>query len=201
VPGTRSNFKIRANADILLQTNDFAFSAPLFSAAEASVIYPHFDGTSSPASLADARYDGTWRFFMYVDKATIFGTRPDTAFVDIWDGDMDFGSYDCSSHDTDDPNTPNAPYLPAWAAGTTAVPEGAVTNGEPCRNSAGDLLPGGGMTSSNPADDNLNPLYRRSPAINYVIIGPDVAMRASLEVGIEIDDHTLSLIVAPLYGP
>jgi hypothetical protein len=181
IAGTWSNFKLRANADILLETNNFAFASPLFTNNEAAIIYPNFDpaNPTSAASLANSRYDGAWSFFMTVEKARVFGSRPDTGYVDIWDGDMDFGSYDCSSHDTDDPNTPNAPYLPAWAAGTTAVPEGAVTNGEPCRNSAGDLLPGGGMTSSNPADDNLNPLYRRSPAINYVIIGPDGAVYAN----------------------
>ena len=33
---------------------------------------------------------------MQVEKAMVFGTRPDTAYVDIWDGDMDYGSFDCT---------------------------------------------------------------------------------------------------------
>jgi hypothetical protein len=178
VAGTRSNFKIRANANILLETNDFAFSAPLFTNAEAAILYPHFDPASptSSTSLSDSRYSGTWSFFMLVEKATVFGTRPDTAFVDIWDGDMDFGSYDCSAADTDDPNTPNAPFRPSWAIGTSTVPEGVSTTNEPCRTSTGAVASGGGTTTGDPADDNLNPIYRRSPSVTYTIYGPDGAI-------------------------
>jgi hypothetical protein len=174
IAGTWSNFKIRSNADIVMETNDFAFSAPLFTNAEAAIIYPNFDPSAptSSTSLSNSRYDGTWRFFMLVEKARVFGTRPDTAFVDIWDGDMDFGSYDCSARDTDDPNTPGSPFRPAWATGTTAISEGVATTAEPCRD-AGGAPNGMGMTTSDPSDDNLNPIYRRSPSVSYVIIGPD----------------------------
>ena len=177
IVGTWSNFKIRANADILLQTNNFAFAAPLFTMAEANVIYPNFIATDSKsaASLAGSTYDGTWRFFMQVEKAVVFGNRPDTAFVDIWDGDMDFGSYDCTTADTDDPNTPNAPFLPSWAAGTTAVPEGVAFTTEPCRTAAGVPM-GTGFTTGDPADDNISPLYRRSPSITYVMTAPNGAV-------------------------
>lgn len=176
VSGTWSNFKLRANADILLQTNNFAFAAPLFTTAEAAIVYPNFDGTKSSASLSNSRYDGSWRFFMQVEKALVFGTRPDTAFVDIWDGDMDFGSYDCSAADTDDPNTPNSPYRPAWATGTSAISENSGVGIEPCRDASGAIISGGGTSTGDPSDDNFNLFYRRSPAVNYVMISPDGAI-------------------------
>lgn len=179
VASTWSNFKIRANADILLQTNDFSFAAPLFTTAEAAIIYPNFDGTKSATSLSNSRYDGTWRFFMQVEKALVFGTRPDTAFVDIWDGDMDFGSYDCTAEDTDDPNTPNSPFRPSWATGTSAISEGAIFGNEPCRDAAGVILPGTAKSTGDPADDNFNLFYRRSPSVNYVMLAPDGAIYAN----------------------
>jgi hypothetical protein len=176
VANTWSNFKLRANADILLQTNNFSFAAPLFTTAEANIIYPSFNGTSSPASLANPRYDGTWRYFMIVEKSTVFGTRPDTAFVDIWDGDMDFGSYDCSALDVDDPNTPNLPFTPPWAVGTTAVTEGVPITSELCRDAGGAILAGTATSTGDPSDDNLSLFYRRSPSVNYVILAPDGAI-------------------------
>jgi hypothetical protein len=176
ISGTWSNFKIRANADILLQTNNFSFAAPLFTVGEANIVYPSFDGTTSPASLANSRYDGSWRFFMIVEKAIVFGTRPDTAFVDIWDGDMDYGSFDCSALDTDDPNTPNSPFKPAWATGTPAVYEGIAAGSEKCRDGSGNILPGDNYTTGDPADDNLSLFYRRSPSVNYVMLSPDGAV-------------------------
>jgi hypothetical protein len=159
ISGTWSNFKIRANANIMMRTQAFAFAAPLFTMNEARIIYPNLDPTSPPndSSLAGSTYDGTWRFFMEVDKVAVFGTRPDTAFVDIWDGDMDVGSYDGTNLDTDDLNTPGAPFLPPWSAGTTAVAERAVTTASPC-------------------DDNRNALLRRSPSIRYLLKGPDNAI-------------------------
>ena len=179
IPNTFTNFKIRANADILLQTNNFAFAAPLFSDADAEIIYPNYDRAdpTSPTSTSVTTYDGSWRYFMLVEKSVVFGDRPDTAYVDVWDGDMDFGSYDCSTKDTDDPNTPNAPFLPSWAVGTTAVPEGIAHSEEKCRDAQGN--PTGGNTTGDPSDDNINPLYRRSPSITYTLIGPNGAVYAN----------------------
>lgn len=180
ISGTWSNFKIRANADILMQTNNFAFAAPMFTTTEAQIVYPNYDlaNPRSPQSLANSLYDGTWRFFMFVEKAQVFGTRPDTAYVDIWDGDMDYGSHDCSVNDSDDPNTPNAPFRPTWATNTTAEPEGVPVTNERCRDAFGVNI-GTGFTTGDPADDNINILYRRSPAISYVLIAPDGAIYAN----------------------
>ena len=53
------------------------------------------------------RYDGTFDF--YFDKPV---SQRD---ITVWDGDFDHGKFDGTDKDTDDPDTPNAPFLPSWA--------------------------------------------------------------------------------------
>ncbi len=63
----------------------------------------------------------------------------------VWDGDLDYGSYDCSVNDTNDPDTPDT--IPSWAVGTTVQPEGIATTTIACST-------GTGFTTGNPPDDN-----------------------------------------------
>ena len=63
-------------------------------------------------------YDGTFDFY--------FDQPVSQRDLTIWDGDFDFGKYDCSVKDTDDPDTPNAPFRPSWAT-TDTVSEGVAT--------------------------------------------------------------------------
>jgi hypothetical protein len=43
----------------------------------------------------------------------------------VYDGDMDYGSFDCSLNDTDDPNTPNEAHFP-WVVPGSDVLEGVA---------------------------------------------------------------------------
>ena len=77
----------------------------------------------------------------------------------VWDGDLDHGSYDGAVVDTDDPDTPVA--LPAWASGTSALPEGAVGIGGPPDDR--DPLEAGGSGT----------FVQRTPSIRYSVIDPN----------------------------
>src|SRR5512133_887210 len=74
---TWSNFKIRTPA--ILTSRQFAFCTPIFSLNEAQVIYPGWP------SLTGSTYDGTWKFF--------FNVLEEPTSIEVWDGDMDYGSY------------------------------------------------------------------------------------------------------------
>ncbi len=152
-----SSFKLRTNGTVVaLLDRPFAYTAPLHSLADAQVIFPNYP------TLTPTTYDGTWSFFIQL-------SRPATSLT-IWDGDMDYGSYDCSANDTDDPDTPNN-GIPSWAsANSAAVPEGIATSTLPCADGGGN--PTGGTTTSNPADDARNEVVRRSPNVSYQVIDP-----------------------------
>lgn len=162
-----SNFKLRVlspgTISVSAPNNVLAFSVPLFGEAELNIIYPNWrydpDGNIDPASLTPTTYDGTWDFYFYA-------TAPQSS-VSIWDGDFDYGSFNCADNDTDDPDTPNAPFLPPWAVGTAAVAEGVAVG-----------APGlyGCPATSDPWDEDSIPgdeIWRRPPSGQYELIDPN----------------------------
>jgi hypothetical protein len=157
VSGTWSNLKVRVDGTLVTMIDKpFAYTAPINSYADALTIFPSYP------TLTPTTYDGTWSFFLN-------NKLPKTSLT-IWDGDMDYGSYDCSVNDDDDPDTPND-VLPSWVVGSETVAEGVATSTLPCMNASGEAT--GGYTTANPADDALNIAVRRSPSVTYEVITPD----------------------------
>jgi hypothetical protein len=147
---TLNSFKVRAADAFILQpaSQPFSYYASWTNIADISIIYPGFP------SLAPTTYDGTFRFFF-----DVFTSQQE---VEVWDGDFDYGKFDGSVLDTDDPNTPGAPFLPPWAT-ADANPEGIAIG-----------LPG---TTGNPADDRngagFGAYLLRSPSVQYDVLLPD----------------------------
>ena len=148
---TRSSFKIRSTAN--MSAKQFAFSAPLFSTREARIVYPVYPLLSAPT------YDGTWSLFVNIPEAR--------ASFEVWDGDMDYGSWDGLAIDTDDGNTSSNP---TWS-GSNARAEGAATGTDYIRTSPGTIT--NVLGSGSPADDNLSLAYRRSPSVYYEVVDPN----------------------------
>jgi len=143
----QNSFKVRTDGVVTMKPQAFAFIAAMGSLADAKIIYPKYP------TLTPTTYDGTFDFYVYVPAST-------RSFI-AWDGDLDFGSYDLVDKDTDDPDTPNAPFLPAWAGGTAAVPEGVAVG---YSNGATGL----------PADDaKSQSIFKRSPSVIYEVIAPN----------------------------
>ncbi len=140
-----SNFKVRTNGSLALKPQAFAFMVPLLALGEAAIIYP-----SWPA-LSPTTYNGHFDIHFVIPA----GQKPTS--IDLWDGDMDYGSYDCSTADT-----ANGDSMPPWAIGTAAVPEGVAV---------GDLY-GSCHSTGSPADDSPSPIFRRSPSVNYNVVTP-----------------------------
>lgn len=159
---TVSSFKIRSNSPLELATNkSFGYMIPMFSLADAGTLYPAW-----PA-LSPTTYDGTWVMYLNVPASQ-------TSFA-IWDGDMDFGSYDCSVNDTDDPDTPND-ALPPFATGISDRLEGVATTTTLCRDANNQIITGPGgqiYTTGAPTDDARAASYRREPAVTYDVIDPN----------------------------
>jgi|GEM_PF-1040067 len=152
-----SNFKVRTDGSIsALARVPITYNSPMNSAADAQIIYPSY-----PA-LTPTTYDGTWKFFVELQT-------PASSFT-MWDGDLDYGSYDCSFNDTDDPDTPNDGIM-TWMQGTAARAEGVAEGGVSCSTVGG--VETGGMTTSNPPDDSRQEIFRRSPAVTYRLIAPN----------------------------
>ncbi|MBS1911965.1 MAG: hypothetical protein JST22_08275 [Bacteroidetes bacterium] len=181
VPNVWNNFKIRTSGTVVaLLDRPVAYTAPMFSLADAQTICPQYP------TLDPTTYDGSWNFYFYL-------RQPATSFT-IWDGDMDFGSYDCSVNDDDDPDTPND-AVPTWAQGTMAVPEGVATSTQPCVNSSG--VQTGGNTTSNPPDDSRNSATRRSPNVGYEVISPDGVHYANTNPSGNLEWEQFNLSTAP----
>jgi hypothetical protein len=149
---TQNAFKIRTSAVLSGMTLDpaarpFAYIANLAGLADLQTVYPSYPATSP------TRYDGTFSFYFEVPFSR-------TELV-LWDGDFDRGKFDGTDRDTDDADTPNAPFRPAWFTIDT-VPEGVASG-----------LPG---TSGNPADDRSpagNGIYLlKAPSVRYDVIFP-----------------------------
>ena len=172
---SQNSFKIRTTGNVEMAPEAFAFVGSLITLADAKVIYPNYP------SLTTTTYDGNWDMFAYVPS-----TSP--AFS-VWDGDLDYGSADCTINHTPDPETPAG--VPAWAVNTAAVPDGGyytnggINNGNftytgiysnmNCKNSANQNItgPDGQIYSTGNPPDNNNGSVLRNPSVNYDIITPD----------------------------
>lgn len=158
---TVSSFKLRSTSPLELAVNkSFGYMIPLFTLLDAGVLYPAW-----PA-LSPTTYDGAWDMYLNVPTSQ-------TDFT-LWDGDMDYGSYDCSINDTDDANTPND-VLPPFAIGISDRLEGIASSSNPCRDATGKIITGPEgqiYTTGSPPDNNQYPVYRREPAVTYDVIDP-----------------------------
>ena len=149
---TWSNFKIRSTSHMM--TTQFAFCAPLFSMREGNIVYPNYP------LLTNSTYDGTWSLFVQVPKPI--------HTLEVWDGDMDFGSWDGLAMDTDDFNT-NSNTVPRWS-GTSSVEEGVASGIDLVRTVLGTVT--SILGTGAPMDDNLSLAYRRSPSVIYDVVDP-----------------------------
>ena len=141
-----NNFKLRTDGLAVVMPRVFAFTAGLHTAPELPIIYPNY-----PTNLESSTYDGSFSF-------RIFAPTSMSSF-EIWDGDMDFGSYDLGMKDTDDPDTPND-VRPPWTAVETTQYEGVAVG-----------VASTGVTGL-PADDVKSPYARRSPSVSYEVKTP-----------------------------
>jgi hypothetical protein len=143
-----NSFKLRTSGVSMVRLADqpFSYMATLETFEDLQIIYPAFP------DFTPTTYDGTFRFF--------FNLLDAQSDVTVWNGDFDRGKWDGTDSDTDDPDTPNAPFLPPWAT-ADAVPEGVAANGFP---------PG---TTGNPADDTDSPFFLREPSVYSELHFPD----------------------------
>ncbi len=155
-------FKVRTSSLSVIEpiAQPFGYIANWTNADDGAIIYPAF-----PA-LNPNTYDGTFRFFVEAQE-------PQTS-ISVWDGDFDRGSWDGTSQDTDDPNTPGTPFEPAWATIDTD-PEGVAVGigggtGDPSDDFDPDyLFPGFGV------------FFQRSPTIEYTVTTPANDMFVNLD--------------------
>jgi hypothetical protein len=155
-----SGFKVRTDGAIALKGyQSFAVLAPVDNQYDEAIIYP--GGTSN---LSNTTYDGSWRFYLDVPYAM-------STFA-VWDGDMDFGTWNGGDLDSDDPDTPSE--VPAWANAATALAEGTAVGSRYL--SGTDTL----YTTGTPPDDNRFPYYSRTPAVWYEVVLPDNTIDSNL---------------------
>ncbi len=159
LPNNWSNFKIRTSGVLTTSVSvspvAIAFTGPLFGAAEGNILYPN----AGSGDFTTTTYDGSWSFFL-----DVFETPGE---IELWDGDFDRGTVNApATYDTDDPDTPNAPFLPPWADPLAARPEG-VAFVLACATEASQ--------TGCPADDRLAAIFVRSPSVEYSLIAPDGA--------------------------
>lgn len=146
-PGTTyfSNFKARTDGYLFtVRPSVFAFMAALNTMEDAYVIYPNLP------ELTTTTYDGSFSFYVHVPSSVSYFTESD--------GDLDYGSWNQATKDTDDLDTPNDVF-PDWAVGTSAVFEGIAV--------------GLNGASGDPADDSPALLYKRSPSVFYTVTDPN----------------------------
>jgi len=163
-------FKIRAGESLVIfPEQPFAFvpslqGETLFDFIDVvNIVYPNFnfgapgcmpldycDYTDPACCLFGTTYDGLFDIFVLF--------KEESTFLDFWDGDSDYGRIIPADgppyEDTDDPNTPGAPFLPPWANPATANFQASV--------------------GASPPDDNtLFGLFLRPPNVTYNLISPD----------------------------
>jgi len=149
---SESNFKLRTTGALLfLRPVSFSFVAPIRDSADLDIIYPDFPNTTPTT------YDGSWDIYISVEEPA--------TFLEIWDGDFDYGSFDCVDNDTDDPDTPND-ALPDFSTGPGVRLEGVAETDVACTGADG-------TRTGQPADDSGNEYLRRSPSIVYELTTPD----------------------------
>ncbi len=170
-------FKLRTDGVIsIVAGSAFNYIAPLDNFLDFIEIYPNIDffspecigdfpagGYCNPYTDPDCclnptNYDGRWEFCFMVPEGL--------NTLDVWDGDLDYGSNstnpvdpficdapDGVSLDTDDPNTPIP--LPPWSIGTDVVTQSASVPTAP------------------PDDSGCFVLFLRPPSVNYNLVGPN----------------------------
>ena len=146
---TLNGFKVRADGVVTLEPALFAYATNLTSIETASILYPNLDVSDGlgPDDLVGTTFDGTYTFR--------FDVPADQSELVLWDGDFDFGSFDGSDVDSDDPDTPGAPFLPPWFDPDT------VFEGAGSASPFDDTDPVGGL------------IFLRSPSVRYDVIAPD----------------------------
>ena len=98
---------------------------------------------------------GSFSFFFEIESVE--------PFLTVWDGDFDRGKFDGTDLDTDDLNTPGAPFLPPFIGASTPHFEGIAFidldgMGNPdCTTEF--------TSTACPADDRSSPRWQRSPSI------------------------------------
>jgi len=150
---TLNAFKVRTSAVLSSlapnpAAHPFSFVANWTGPSDIFVIYPKFPVTTPTT------YDGSFSFF--------FDVPVSQTQLSLWDGDFDHGNANLTDQDTDDPDTPGAPFLPSWAT-ADARPEG--------------IAAGSNGGTGDPADDDgtgeFGPYIARSPAVRYDLLFPD----------------------------
>ncbi|MCI0558897.1 MAG: carboxypeptidase regulatory-like domain-containing protein, partial [Nitrososphaera sp.] len=146
-----SSFKVRSDGIVLSIANQpFAFKASIATISDLAIVYGPDTTDFFTGPFDNPTYDGAFTFYF-----DVFQTQNE--FV-VWDGDLDRGNYDGSELDSNDPDTPDNPFLPPWAVATTAFEGVAV---------------GSGNSTGAPADDSQFAFARRSPSVWYELITPD----------------------------
>ncbi len=164
---TWSNFKVRSNTPVEMSANEsFAYAIPLYSQAETSILYPQGPWTFDPSTWSlPTTFDGTWDMYFYIPTSG--------PSFELFDGDMDYGKYDCSENDTNDADTSDV-GIPPWAEGISDVPEGVASTTSKCNDTVQYIIGPQGQTyaTGNPYDDHGNPKFRRAPSVIYDVIDP-----------------------------
>ncbi len=160
-------FKVRTNGTLGIAGQVLGFLAPQ------GVLWP------GGASVLNANYDGSWTFG--------FEAPSPQTFVEIWDGDFDYGDVNCNSLDTDDPNTPNT-NSPFPFASPTALPEGVATGSGSILGSCPSIPDANtGLGLGNPNDDGSGNNFKRSPSY-----GANVVYKLVTPTGVEFQNLNAS---------
>ncbi|MEO6192503.1 MAG: SdrD B-like domain-containing protein, partial [Thermoanaerobaculia bacterium] len=152
---TLNAFKIRTGgavvggSSLFPSPEPFSYIANVTGASDLRIVYPNY-----PTSAVPSTYDGSFDFY--------FDQPVSQRDITVWDGDFDRGKFDGTNSDTDDPDTPNLPFKPAWSTLDTLF-EGVALG----------LIP----STGNPPDDR-NPagsgIYLlKTPSVRYDVVFPD----------------------------
>ncbi|MFC1879553.1 SdrD B-like domain-containing protein [Chloroflexota bacterium] len=141
-----SNFKVRGDYLVYMIERPFAYIATHTTVADFLDIYPNYP------DLQTSTYDGSFEFYLQVPNSQLS--------FELWDGDVDYGSVDLSTLDTDDPDTPND-SLPAWA-----IEGGSQPNYE-------GIAQGYLGSTGFPPDDTYNIYQLRAPNVTYQVTTPN----------------------------
>ena len=174
-----NTFKVRADGQLFVVAGQpFSYLVLITTELAFEIVYPNIDFFDplctdftaflpfffcDPADpnccINETNYDGSWDFSFLVP--------PGVETLEIWDGDLDFGSASLDPQgvcnfadgvdvDSDDSNTPNN-IIPPWAVGTSVNFEGMVS-------------------PTNPSDDSAcSRVISRPPSVVYSLVSPNGA--------------------------
>lgn len=158
-----SSFKLRTDGSLGLRPGAFSFMVPLWDMPEVAILFPEYNTTGLPTPTT---YDGTWDFYLDVPK-------PLSEFT-VWDGDLDYGAWDGSTMDTDDPDTPND-VLPDWSSASSEVHLEGVAQGLEGVDANGNPI----ATTGDPNDNTgyagygEDPFFARGASVTYEVVAPN----------------------------